>query len=164
MPAASATMPRPSKASASARLGVSTVTSGNSSCCSTFSASGSSRARPLLEHNTGSSTTTGTGWRRSIRATRRITAAWPSIPILRASTCTSSSTACSWSLTRSAASTCTRRTPQVFWATMAVVTAMPYTPQAAKVFRSAWIPAPPLGSVPAMLSTLATFRPAAIVP
>src|SRR5699024_1425677 len=43
-----------------------------------------------------------------------------------------------------------RETPWVFWASSAVITAVPTAPRAVNVLRSAWIPAPPLGSVPAM--------------
>src|SRR5699024_3910290 len=43
-----------------------------------------------------------------------------------------------------------RETPWVFWASSAVITAVPTAPRAVNVFRSAWIPAQPLGSVPAM--------------
>ena len=47
-------------------------------------------------------------------------------------------------------------TPCVFWAVRAVRAAMPNTPQACSVFRSAWMPAPPPGSEPATASTLGT--------
>ena len=39
-------------------------------------------------------------------------------------------------------------TPVVFCAVMAVIALVPYTPSAANVFRSAWMPAPPLESLP----------------
>ena len=41
-------------------------------------------------------------------------------------------------------------TPTVFWAVIAVIAVMPWTPQAANAFRSAWMPAPPPESEPAM--------------
>ncbi len=43
-------------------------------------------------------------------------------------------------------------TPRVFCAVSAVITEAPKTPSAAKVFRSAWMPAPPDESEPAMVS------------
>ena len=45
-------------------------------------------------------------------------------------------------------------TPVVFWAVSAVMTLMPYTLWAAIVLRSAWIPAPPELSEPAIVSAL----------
>ena len=45
------------------------------------------------------------------------------------------------------------RTPRVFCDVTAVTAVAPYTPIAAKVLRSAWIPAPPPLSLPAMLRT-----------
>ena len=45
-------------------------------------------------------------------------------------------------------------TPTVFWAVIAVIAVIPWTRQAANAFRSAWIPAPPPESEPAIDSTL----------
>ena len=45
-------------------------------------------------------------------------------------------------------------TPRVFWAVIAVIAVIPWTRQAANAFRSAWIPAPPPESEPAIDSTL----------
>ncbi len=45
----------------------------------------------------------------------------------------------------------TSRTPVVFWAVMAVRALVPKTPSAANVFRSAWMPAPPPESLPAIV-------------
>src|SRR5260370_35399273 len=44
-------------------------------------------------------------------------------------------------------------TPTVFWAVIAVMAVIPWTPQRANALRSAWIPAPPPESEPAMDST-----------
>ena len=44
------------------------------------------------------------------------------------------------------------RTPAGFCAVMHVIALVPCTPSAAKVFRSAWMPAPPPLSEPAMVS------------
>ena len=43
-------------------------------------------------------------------------------------------------------------TPSVFCAVTAVIADAPYTPIAAKVLRSAWMPAPPPESLPAIVS------------
>src|SRR5205814_4032252 len=45
-------------------------------------------------------------------------------------------------------------TPLVFCAVRAVMTEAPYTPNAANVLRSAWMPAPPEESEPAMVSAM----------
>ena len=42
-------------------------------------------------------------------------------------------------------------TPSVFWAVSATIAHMPWQPAAAKAFRSAWIPAPPPESEPAIV-------------
>ena len=49
-------------------------------------------------------------------------------------------------------------TPTVFWAVSAVIAVMPWTPQRANAFRSAWIPAPPPESEPAIESTAGSGR------
>ena len=49
-------------------------------------------------------------------------------------------------------------TPTVFCAVSAVIAVIPCTPQRAKAFRSAWIPAPPPESEPAIESTAGTGR------
>ena len=45
----------------------------------------------------------------------------------------------------------TPRTPFGFCAVMAVITVVPQMPRAVKVFRSAWTPAPPPESEPAIV-------------
>src|SRR5471032_1526632 len=45
-------------------------------------------------------------------------------------------------------------TPRVFCAVSAVITDKPYAPSAENAFRSAWMPAPPPESEPAMVRTL----------
>ena len=57
---------------------------------------------------------------------------------------------------------CTPVTPTVFCAVSAVIAVMPWTPQRANAFRSAWIPAPPPESEPAMESTAGTSRDMAL--
>ena len=56
----------------------------------------------------------------------------------------------------SAGGTWMSRTPWVFWATTAVTTAMPKPPAAVIDLRSAAVPAPPVGSVPAIETTRGT--------
>ncbi len=53
-------------------------------------------------------------------------------------------------------------TPTVFWAVIAVIAVIPCTPQAANAFRSAWIPAPPPESDPAIDSTRGSRPPIAL--
>ena len=50
----------------------------------------------------------------------------------------------------------------MFWAVIAVIAVIPCTPQRANAFRSAWIPAPPPESEPAIESTVGIGLPAAI--
>src|SRR3954463_7485896 len=52
----------------------------------------------------------------------------------------------------------TARTSTVFWTVMAVIAVMPWTPQRAKALRSAWMPAPPPESEPAIAGTRGTGR------
>jgi hypothetical protein len=75
-----------------------------------------------------------------------------SIPVLAARGARSTAT---WEICSSIMSTGTgtyRDTPSVFWAVMAVIALVPWHPSAANVFRSAWIPAPPPESDPAIVS------------
>ncbi|SLM94605.1 hypothetical protein FM106_08100 [Brachybacterium faecium] len=89
------------------------------------SASGSSRRSPLLATITGSTTSTRGGCAATQAATVSITSTVPSMPVLTASSSTSSLTAVSCAATTSAGGTWMSRTPRVFWATTAVTTAMP---------------------------------------
>ena len=52
------------------------------------------------------------------------------------------------------ASPATAVTPSVFWAVTAVIADVPKTPCAANVLRSAWMPAPPPESLPAIVSAV----------
>src|ERR671911_352427 len=54
-------------------------------------------------------------------------------------------------------------TPTVLWAVSAVIAVIPCTPQRANAFRSAWIPAPPPESEPAIEITAGMRRPSGIV-
>ena len=83
----------------------------------------------------------------------RSSARSPSIPILTASTPMSLATARTWAMIISGGIGWTAVTPTVFWAVIAVIAVMPCTPQAANAFRSAWMPAPPPESEPAIERT-----------
>jgi len=76
------------------------------------------------------------------------------MPILVASGTMSSSSVSSWRRTKSTGTACTPVTPRVDCAVRAVMTLMAYAPSALMAFMSAWMPAPPLGSTPATVSTL----------
>ena len=110
------------------------------------------RAHPLVDTITGSTTI----WRGLYVSSALMTASSVSasftIPIFTASGRMSSITAEIWSYTASGGRGCTYFTPTVFCTVTAVTAEAPYTPRAEKVFRSAWIPAPPEGSEPAIVN------------
>ena len=62
----------------------------------------------------------------------------------------SPATARTWATIISRGTGVTISTPTVFWAVSAVIAVIPCTPQRANAFRSAWIPAPPPESEPAI--------------
>jgi hypothetical protein len=68
------------------------------------------------------------------------------MPVFTARTSRSSSTASTCATTFATGTPWTSRTPVVFCAVRAVIALAPKTPSAAKVLRSAWMPAPPLES------------------
>src|SRR5919198_4385507 len=74
-----------------------------------------------------------------------------SIPVLAASTPISAKTASSCARTNSGCTSSTAVTPTVFCAVSATITVEPWQPAAANAFRSAWIPAPPPESDPAIV-------------
>ena len=76
-----------------------------------------------------------------------------SIPVFAAATGKSAATAAICAATTSAGNVCVHEIPLLFWAVTAVIALSPCTPNAANVFRSAWMPAPPPESLPAMVST-----------
>ena len=65
----------------------------------------------------------------------------------------SSATARTWATIDLRRDGSTASTPTVFCAVIAVIAVIPCTPQRANAFRSAWIPAPPPESEPAIEST-----------
>src|SRR3954453_7715926 len=78
------------------------------------------------------------------------------MPILTASTPMSSATARTCSTMNSPGTGWIAVTPTVFCAVSAVIAVIPCTPQRANALRSAWIPAPPPESEPAMESAAGT--------
>jgi hypothetical protein len=66
----------------------------------------------------------------------------------------SSKTASSCARTNAGGTSCTAVTPTVFCAVSATIADVPWTPAAAKAFRSAWMPAPPPESDPAIVNAL----------
>ncbi len=93
---------------------------------------------------------------------RRCSRRDPSIPIFTASTPRSSTTARTCSTIMSGLTGSTRVTATVFWAVIAVIAVVPCTPARAKAFRSAWIPAPPPESEPAIVRQTGMARDAGI--
>src|ERR1700686_887798 len=77
-----------------------------------------------------------------------------SIPVLNAEGGRSSQTASLWARRRSTDTGSHLFTPRVFWAVIAVIADVPKTPNRWNVLRSAWIPAPPPESEPAMVSAM----------
>ena len=114
---------------------------------------------------TGSWTTgTPAGRSSSAAATAAMVVASPSMPIFTASTPRSSATAATCARMTSAGTGEIARTSTVFCAVIAVMAVVPWTPAAANALRSAWIPAPPPESEPAMDSTTGIEREAGTPP
>src|SRR3954449_6124908 len=135
---------------ASSRFGVTTVASGKSRATRTSRASSSSNRAPELASMTGS-TTSGIGCSSSQSATVSMIEREKSIPVFAASIPMSPATASSCAPTNHAGTSCTAVTSRVFCAVSATIADMPWTPAAANAFRSAWIPAPPPESEPAIV-------------
>ena len=70
----------------------------------------------------------------------------------------SSNTASSWASTKVAGSSWTAVTPSVFCAVSATIALVPKQPAAANAFKSAWIPAPPPESEPAIVKHRGTAK------
>src|SRR5712692_1244735 len=102
--------------------------------------------------NTGSTTRLEMPESKTASATASMIAVEDSIPVLAASTPMSCTTARICAPTTRAGTSATPDTPRVFWTVTEVMALIPHTPRTAKVLRSAWIPAPPPESEPAMLS------------
>src|SRR2546425_9159955 len=89
-------------------------------------------------------------------ATASTRAAEPSIPDFTAAGGRSSASASSWRVTSATGTGSQLLTPTVFWAVTAVTTLVPNTPNWWNVFRSAWTPAPPPESEPAIVRAIFT--------
>ena len=115
-------------------------------------ASSGSNTCPCLETNTGSTTRLGIAVSATTSATASTMGAFASIPVFAASTPMSDATARTSSATVPGEIASKPWTPSVFWTVTAVMAVIPKTPNAEKVLRSAWIPAPPPESLPAIES------------
>jgi hypothetical protein len=130
---------------------VATVARASSRSISAACASGISRRAPDSATITGSITTgVPAGSSSSASATASIAGTAPTIPTLTASTPRSSTTARTCATIIRGLTGSTAVTATVFCAVIAVIAVVPWTPAAANAFRSAWIPAPPPESDPAM--------------
>ena len=112
--------------------------------------SASASASPLVATMTGS-TTIGTSRPASTSATACAVSADPIIPILTASTPISVTTELICASTISVGTGSTACTPKVFCAVIAVIAVMAWPPSIVTVLISAWMPAPPPESLPAMI-------------
>ena len=120
------------------------------------SASSSSSRSPLLAIMTGSTTSSGISRSRTAAATASTIAALASMPVLAACTPKSETTASICAVTRSAGQRFNHRHPERVLRRHRRDGAMPYTPCAANVLRSAWMPAPAPESLPAIVSAIAS--------
>ena len=93
------------------------------------------------------------GCRSSTEATVSITGTVPSMPSLTARISKSSNTASAEARRSCCGGRWMAVTPRVFCAVSAAIALRPWHPRAMKVFRSAWMPAPPPESDPAMVRT-----------
>jgi hypothetical protein len=118
------------------------------------SASGSRRRSPEVATMTGSTTSTAGGFSSSQAPTAAMISVVPSMPVLTASSSTSSDTERSCRLRKSEGGVWMAWTPVVFWATRQVTAVIANPPAALIDLVSAAVPAPPDGSVPAMDRTL----------
>mmetsp|Transcript_5882 Transcript_5882/g.15690 ORF Transcript_5882/g.15690 Transcript_5882/m.15690 type:complete len:226 (+) Transcript_5882:326-1003(+) len=149
----------PSKSSASGRFGVTRVAIGKSSDLRLWMASSCRSTWPLVVTMTGSRTKrlrqSSTGPALSLRtsATPTTVSLVPSIPVLMTSAPRSSKTDLICCCTKSTFTGKMPCTPCVFCAVSAAIAVMPNAPKAVQLLRSAWMPAPPPLSEPAMMST-----------
>src|SRR6266545_434897 len=154
----------PARPAASGRFGVTRVASGTMRLRNASTASSRSNASPCFDTKTGSTTTFGTPASSIASATASTISAVESIPVLAASTPRSVATARICAPTTSAGTSETPVTPLVFCTVIEVMALIPHTPSTANVLRSAWIPAPPPESDPAMVSARGTWSITEVVP
>src|SRR5712691_7905539 len=149
---------RPSSTSASGMLGVTTAATGSRYLYRDAMASLCSSLAPPLATMTGSTTRFRIPCSLIAAATASMISALASIPVLAACTPMSSTTASIWARITRIGTSWISETVTVFWAVTAVIADVPCTPKAAKVLRSAWMPAPPPESEPAIVSATGTFK------
>ena len=147
-------MDDPARTSASGTFGVTTSASFRSSVLTAATASSRSSRSPPLAIITGSTTRFGRSSAWIVAATASTIAAVASMPVLTAAGGRSPPIASICAMTSSVDTASQAVTPRVFWAVTAVTAQVPYTPHAANVFRSAWMPAPPPESLPAIVSAV----------
>mmetsp|Transcript_20626 Transcript_20626/g.46533 ORF Transcript_20626/g.46533 Transcript_20626/m.46533 type:complete len:223 (-) Transcript_20626:35-703(-) len=156
----------PSRTSASTKFGVTRLLKGPRRSRTAARAVSSPNRAPDVATNTGSRTT-GTrgrfGARLAKNRSRPSAMAWtasaePTMPILMASAGRSLAKASTWAAMHSGVAAWTWVTPTEFWAVRAVTTLQPWHPKSRIVGRSAWIPAPPPLSLPAMVHTTGGLR------
>src|SRR4051812_29197371 len=140
----------PESSAASGRFGVTRVASGRMRSRSDATASAASRRWPCFETNTGSTTSFGIPTAATVSATAFTIGAEASIPVFAASTPMSCATARICAATVSGAISWNPETPVVFCTVTAVIAVVAKTPKAPNVLRSAWMPAPPPESDPAI--------------
>ena len=131
-----------------------TAASGSRLSRITSSASAVRRRWPEVDTITGSTTSGPQPFSRIVRETRRTSDASASMPVLSAAGGRSSASAMSCAATIASGTVSTARTPRVFCAVIATITDVPKTPNWWKVLRSAWIPAPPPESEPAIVRAI----------
>ena len=103
---------------------------------------------------TGSTTSGRQPFSRIALATSRTMDASASMPVLSAAGGRSSASAVSCAAIIASGTVSTARTPRVFCAVSATMTDVPNTPNCWNVLRSAWMPAPPPESEPAMVRAI----------
>src|SRR5664279_1658249 len=151
----------PVRRSASSRLGVTSAASGRSDSMIAGATSSLASVSPDVAIITGSSTYGASAWRRSPAATASMIARSASMPLFTAAGRRSVATASSCAVTSAGVIAVHAETPRVFCAVTAVTTVVPKTPKRWNVFRSAWMPAPPPESEPAMESAISMPNDAA---
>src|SRR3990170_3638531 len=149
---------RPASRSASYRFGVTRSAWGSRCRISASAKSPRSSRAPTVATITGS-TTRGNFLSSSSSETVRTMSAEYNIPVFAPPMSKSDSTARSCARTSSTGSGKIELTVRVFWAVTHVITDHPWTPTAAKLLRSAWMPAPPPLSLPAIVRALFIHGP-----
>ena len=150
---------RPESISASGMLGVTTSARGRSAALSVPMASSRRSFAPLVATMTGSTTTCRAPYSRSFAAMSSMSPAEETMPTFTASGLMSVNTASSSAAKNSGVASRMSVTPVVFWAVRAVTALIAKTPFMVMVLMSAWIPAPPLESLPAIVNAVLIINP-----